>query len=740
MRGEKDVEKVRSPMFPRLHVNDTEKGGPRAPPRNKMALYEQFSIPSQRFTSGSASILPRAQNSSCDMVSSTSSGQPSAFPNMFIPYRNTSVPPYVAEKLHHSSSSGGTKLKTTTRESENSSARPANNPNSNTTEPLLLAAESDLSQARSLSHSKSFSFELYANEEDGFIPKGITPRLMNDQESKERKSFPHVSLSSSPQHKSRHENDKSRHLVRNYFEENTNVSQTSPDRFERFSPVAVARDEDSEDKLPYPLTAASNFEQSTPSHSFLNQGNYGSKAVLDKALPGEEFMALRDKVTQRGDNVVEPARGMVEEISSKVRMTSESCLRQHCGDERSTEWLGNGIKCHEEKTCGTPVDRHDGAFEISMVDAVSDLNVCPDDIVGVIGERQFWKVRRTITYHQRIFAVQVFELHRLITVQKSIAGSPDMLHEDGPYLHKSVPKASPAKKIPSEYILESLAPIVKPKSLPNTGTECNQEYVARKLPLHSVNNNTGKGLVVKQSNYGEHLRDPPSAPTTTNKSVALPFHSPPPGNQWLVPVMSPSEGLVYKPYTGPCPPTAGFAVPNYGSCGPMSLNHGILAGTPPPLCQTYFPPPYGLPIMGPLVSNSAAEQISPLGVGRAIEQEYQSSSKETSFPKPHESSCNVSSQMSCANSCRGGAVQASKGGELQRSAAISRSERSRGDELPLFPVAPTAKEPDKKAQPTKHQTRVIKVLPHNPVSATESAARIFQSIQEERKHLRLVSS
>nr|DAD44948.1 TPA_asm: hypothetical protein HUJ06_003178 [Nelumbo nucifera] len=35
------------PLFPRLHVNDTEKGGPRAPSRNKMTLYGQLSIPSQ---------------------------------------------------------------------------------------------------------------------------------------------------------------------------------------------------------------------------------------------------------------------------------------------------------------------------------------------------------------------------------------------------------------------------------------------------------------------------------------------------------------------------------------------------------------------------------------------------------------------------------------------------------------------------------------------------------------------
>lgn len=62
MRGKDDL-KMRGPMFPRLHVNDTEKGGPKAPPRNKMALYEQLSIPSQRPTHSSAtnSVPPPSQ-------------------------------------------------------------------------------------------------------------------------------------------------------------------------------------------------------------------------------------------------------------------------------------------------------------------------------------------------------------------------------------------------------------------------------------------------------------------------------------------------------------------------------------------------------------------------------------------------------------------------------------------------------------------------------------------------------
>lgn len=78
MRGTKEDEKVMFPMFPRLHVNDTEKGGPRAPPRNKMALYEQFSIPSHRFSSGSASALPVPPNNGSNLVPSMSSSHVSS--------------------------------------------------------------------------------------------------------------------------------------------------------------------------------------------------------------------------------------------------------------------------------------------------------------------------------------------------------------------------------------------------------------------------------------------------------------------------------------------------------------------------------------------------------------------------------------------------------------------------------------------------------------------------------------
>ncbi|EPS62660.1 hypothetical protein M569_12130, partial [Genlisea aurea] len=54
------------PMFPKLHVNDADKGGgPRAPPRNKMALYEQLNIPSQRYSN---SAQPKPHSSASNVV------------------------------------------------------------------------------------------------------------------------------------------------------------------------------------------------------------------------------------------------------------------------------------------------------------------------------------------------------------------------------------------------------------------------------------------------------------------------------------------------------------------------------------------------------------------------------------------------------------------------------------------------------------------------------------------------
>ncbi|KAJ0007932.1 hypothetical protein Pint_28864 [Pistacia integerrima] len=259
---------------------------------------------------------------------------------------------------------------------------------------------------------------------------------------------------------------------------------------------------------------------------------------------------------------------------------------------------------------------------------------------------------------QRVFAVQVFELHRLMKMRMQLLN----------FAHSS------------------------------------------------VNNDTSKGLVNQRSNY--LVNEPPAAPTRNIKPS--PWCFPPPGNQWLVSVMSPSEGLVYKPYAGPCPPTAGFVAPFYGSCGPMSLTpssgdflntaygipashhqgHGILLGSTP-LGRTYFPP-YGIPVMNPSVSGSVVEQMSPFPGAWSKDDHFSMASKES---------------------------------EVQGSTASSPSERATGGALPLFPMEPIVQASDINAQTSEEQSRVIKVVPHNSRLATESAARIFQSIQGRKKTL-----
>lgn len=63
-RGKEEEEKISvEPMFPRLNVKDDKGGGPRAPPRNKMALYEHLSIPSHTFTTHHNASFPRHTNS-----------------------------------------------------------------------------------------------------------------------------------------------------------------------------------------------------------------------------------------------------------------------------------------------------------------------------------------------------------------------------------------------------------------------------------------------------------------------------------------------------------------------------------------------------------------------------------------------------------------------------------------------------------------------------------------------------
>ncbi|RWW09051.1 hypothetical protein GW17_00027476 [Ensete ventricosum] len=335
----------------------------------------------------------------------------------------------------------------------------------------------------------------------------------------------------------------------------------------------------------------------------------------------------------------------------------------------------------------------------------------------------------------------------LSQVQTSIAASPHLLLEGNPYLSKSPVKA-PSKVPLLDCNMNSQQDAVKQKDDEcqklDQKKELQMENIAR-APPPTCGERTDGGSRRQVLESGPHSADPPSHSTAPDKNPS-PWCLHPPANQWLVPVMSPSEGLIYKPYTGSCAPASSFLAPVYGSCMPfgvpslagnfMNTAYGVPASHRPPdmgvlaggsaIASNYFPA-YGIPSMNPIVSTSAVEQVTKLACSRPNGHVDQHSmiSCNMSHPRSEEiSGCFVK-------------FQASKDTELQASSASSPCEKAQTeatDVLPLFPMAPNK---ENLVYPSRcsgrdSQAQAIKVVPHNARSAIESAARIFQSIQEER--------
>lgn len=324
--------------------------------------------------------------------------------------------------------------------------------------------------------------------------------------------------------------------------------------------------------------------------------------------------------------------------------------------------------------------------------------------------------------------------------------------EHGTFLGKSSLKSSPAKKLALEFVVKPFPHVANSKDgseKPNEKMECSAENAVGKTFLSSVK--TGS----QSLNYPPHAGNPrPVATRPDYKMGPWCFHQSP-GPQWLVPVMSPSEGLVYKPYTSPglsgtvygehgtfgsTPIPGNFPNSDFGISNSHHQGIGVFPGTSP-VSHTYFPP-YIMPAMNLSMSGSAVEQVNQFaGTGPVsggivnlgivnLNTEQQSSGNvsaqdngSVSQPRKFQASKTKGSDL------QGGT--ASSPGERAKEVGISHNAKGR-DPLPIAPmVSEEASQSREAATPTP--PRVIKVVPHNPRSATESAARIFRFIQEERK-------
>lgn len=93
---------------------------------------------------------------------------------------------------------------------------------------------------------------------------------------------------------------------------------------------------------------------------------------------------------------------------------SDACLQQESRSESQINNTGQGdggnpsspnepdseSEYHGDRTCISPqmgnADKGDDSSETSMVDSVSGMDISPDDVVRIIGQKHFWKARKEI--------------------------------------------------------------------------------------------------------------------------------------------------------------------------------------------------------------------------------------------------------------------------------------------------------------------------------------------------------
>lgn len=278
---------------------------------------------------------------------------------------------------------------------EQNSKKPTICQSVNATRLLSSSAKRKSFQSCKFSKFKSYSSKKLRDEDDR-VPtpgQGIIPHRSNSQCSRDREKFPCLSLN--PSVKLQNASDgqsirnatidlKSTEFVTQQAEEDSRVSQSNQDLGERSDSITSARYKNLVDMSLTPSNKVKNSVSLKRIHATSDQEKRSS--LVDKLNRLQDsntqlqqvYVAAQDRTALR-DDIIKCRIGIGKENTSKLR--SESCSRPSIGDHyQSLNGLTNGTECHEEKKCGS----------------MSALDISPDDVVGVIGEKLFWKARRAI--------------------------------------------------------------------------------------------------------------------------------------------------------------------------------------------------------------------------------------------------------------------------------------------------------------------------------------------------------
>lgn len=485
------------PLFPRLHVNETDKAGPRAPPRNKMALYEQFTIPSHRF------------------VSSRGSSQPAVTPpytQQYVPndYRYSYLSYNMPQKLAYANVDAGAQTHVHPSFDNSSGSVVVDEdetqrvPGPQTVEKSgvvsnTVATSGANSNVKSVSEKKAkdncdFHVPTLARVQYEVSGRSVckisenSDKLCGSSTSDVVKPVPGVQTSSmldsvheasttckagldcsvSETHSCSSTGGKSAKISgrvllnmtekgsgKFYGQQNEVWSIRSP---QRSCLQSVSSDAgclpSCVHSTPEPGTSsrctgarefprtAGDEPNSLEAISCDGRSRLPEISVLSTDDPESPLSPKGDLETSvlqtnnpgfdEGEKGFDPT--LEENSGPNTGGNLHRSTRNTCEDSGESDTYSDGIgDVSEASQHGNGNAGGSDDSDLSMQDSVSAPPVAPKDVIRAVGQQQFWKARKAILRQQRIFSDQVFELHKLIEVQRLLADTSNLSIRGGLY-------------------------------------------------------------------------------------------------------------------------------------------------------------------------------------------------------------------------------------------------------------------------------------------------------------------
>jgi EARLY FLOWERING 3 protein len=218
--------------------------------------------------------------------------------------------------------------------------------------------------------------------------------------------------------------------------------------------------------------------------------------------------------------------------------------------------------------------------ESSMLDYVPVENITPLDVMSGIGEQEFWRARKAILRQQKMFSVQVYELHRLMEVQKQIAMCPDLtLEGDKEEMEEQEQEQEDQQPVPEPVSVTPLPPQVP-------------ELPAKYIDDDGIKQWDNNQPVIKEA---PQLMYPVPVPHQQGFLPGQPWQATPyAANEWA-PQIGPS--YMYLPYPPPYTPAYGYHPMIHPEMVMYEQSGGMQHARMPPWQHPVFP--HSSRVLGP---------------------------------------------------------------------------------------------------------------------------------------------